>query len=56
MCVHGNPNVLTRDQGTSKLAQGCAGQHSLVEVERWNHPLPAVRVMEPPPIEPRDGR
>jgi biotin/methionine sulfoxide reductase len=24
-CVHGNPNVLTRDVGTSSLAQGCTG-------------------------------
>ncbi len=24
-CVHGNPNVLTRDVGTSALAQGCTG-------------------------------
>ncbi len=23
LCVHGNPNVLTRDVGTSSLAQGC---------------------------------
>ena len=28
LCVHGNPNVLTRDAGTSKLAQGCTGQLS----------------------------
>ena len=26
LCAHGNPNVLTRDIGTSSLAQGCAGQ------------------------------
>ncbi len=26
LCVHGNPNVLTRDIGTSALAQGCTGQ------------------------------
>jgi biotin/methionine sulfoxide reductase len=50
MCVHGNPNVLTLDRGTSKLAQGCAGQHTLVEIERWTGPLPAVRVNEPPEI------
>jgi hypothetical protein len=40
MCVHGNPNVLTFDRGTSKLAQGCSGQHALVQVERWTEPLP----------------
>ena len=38
MCVHGNPNVLTFDRGTSKLAQACSGQHALVEVERWTGP------------------
>ena len=48
MCVHGNPNVLTFDRGTSKLAQGCAGQHALVEVERWTAPLPPLRAYEPP--------
>ena len=26
MCVHGNPNVLTADVGTSALAQGCTGR------------------------------
>ncbi len=25
MCVHGNPNVLTDDVGTSSLARGCTG-------------------------------
>jgi anaerobic selenocysteine-containing dehydrogenase len=25
LCVHGNPNVLTRDVGTSSFAQGCTG-------------------------------
>jgi biotin/methionine sulfoxide reductase len=56
MCVHGNPNVLTFDRGTSKLAQGCSGQHALVEVERWTGPLPPIRAYEPPPIEERSGR
>ncbi|MFN8558273.1 MAG: molybdopterin dinucleotide binding domain-containing protein, partial [Dehalococcoidia bacterium] len=50
MCVHGNPNVLTLDRGTSKLAQGCAGQHALVEVERWEGPLPPIRAYDPPPL------
>jgi biotin/methionine sulfoxide reductase len=47
-CVHGNPNVLTRDVGTSKLAQGCTGQHALVQIERWNDPLPPIRAYDPP--------
>ncbi|MEO8856350.1 MAG: molybdopterin-dependent oxidoreductase [Burkholderiaceae bacterium] len=48
LCRHGNPNVLTRDQGTSSLAQGCSGQLSAVQVERFDEPLPAVRAFDPP--------
>lgn len=48
MCVHGNPNVLTRDAGTSRLAQGCTGQHALVEVERWDGEVPPIRAYDPP--------
>ena len=51
LCVHGNPNVLTQDVGTSKLAQGPTAQSCLVEVERFTEPLPPVRAHEPPPIE-----
>ncbi len=32
----GNPNVLTRDRGTSELAQGPTAQTCLVRVERWS--------------------
>lgn len=52
-CVHGNPNVLTRDVGTSRLSQGCAGQHALVQVERCEGELPPVRAFEPPTIRER---
>jgi biotin/methionine sulfoxide reductase len=55
MCVHGNPNVLTFDRGTSKLAQGCSGQHALVEVARWMGPLPPIRAYDPPPTDRRPG-
>jgi biotin/methionine sulfoxide reductase len=48
LCVHGNPNVVTRDAGTSRLAQGCTGQLCLVEIERFDDPLPPVKVFEPP--------
>ncbi len=51
MCVHGNPNVLTRDVGTSKLGQGPVAQSCLVQIEKWTGPLPAVSVHEPPVIE-----
>lgn len=46
MCIHGNPNILTRDIGTSKLAQGCTGQITTVEVERFTGELPPVRILE----------
>src|SRR3954469_14086813 len=50
MCVHGNPNVLTDDAGTSSLAQGCTGAHVLVQVEKFTGPLPPLRAHEPPVI------
>ncbi|PWC28109.1 molybdopterin-dependent oxidoreductase [Teichococcus aestuarii] len=46
--VHGNPNVLTRDIGTSRLGQGSAAQSCLVEVERFDGALPAVTVHDAP--------
>ena len=49
LCVHGNPNVLTRDAGTSRLAQGCSGQLTLVEIEPYDRPLPPVKAFDPPP-------
>jgi len=48
MCVHGNPNVLTRDAGTSSLAQGCTGQLTAVQLERHDGPVPPMRAYEPP--------
>ena len=47
-CVHGNPNALTRDIGTSRLAQGCTGQVTWVEITRYEGPLPRVRAYDPP--------
>jgi biotin/methionine sulfoxide reductase len=47
-CIHGNPNVLTTDRGTSALAQGCTGQHALVEIERYDGELPPVVAFDPP--------
>ncbi|SFH66089.1 molybdopterin-dependent oxidoreductase [Albimonas pacifica] len=45
---HGNPNVLTRDEGTSRLGQGCSAQSCLVEVEAFTGPVPRVEVFDPP--------
>jgi biotin/methionine sulfoxide reductase len=52
LCVHGNPNAVTRDVGTSSLAQGCTGQLTAVQLERFDEPLPPVHAFEPPPGQP----
>ena len=48
LCVHGNPNVLTRDVGTSALAQGCTGQLTTVQVERFTGNLPPIQAFDGP--------
>ncbi len=48
--VHGNPNVLTVDKGTSSLTQGPISHTTLVEVERYDGDLPAVTAHTPPEI------
>ncbi|SCK19851.1 biotin/methionine sulfoxide reductase [Variovorax sp. HW608] len=48
MCAHGNPNILTFDEGTSRLAQGCSGQLCAVNVERFVGQLPPIRAYDPP--------
>ena len=45
---HGNPNLLTRDRGTSRLAQGPSAHSTLVEVERVTGEIPPVTAFEPP--------
>lgn len=50
VCVHGNPNALTRDRGTSRLAQGPTGQLTRVQVVRFEGPLPELSVLRPPPF------
>jgi biotin/methionine sulfoxide reductase len=50
-CVHGNPNVLTTDAGTSGLAQGSTAHTCMVEVERYDGEIPDIDPFAPPPIE-----
>ena len=50
LCKHGNPNVLTPDKGTSRLAQGPIAHSCLVEVERYEGAPPEVTAFEPPRI------
>ncbi len=53
LCKHGNPNVLTRDVGTSRIGQGPSAQTTLVEVERYEGTPPPVTAFDPPVIEER---
>jgi biotin/methionine sulfoxide reductase len=50
LCLHGNANVLTRDQGTSKLGQGPSSATALVEIERYTEPLKPVAAFDPPRV------
>jgi biotin/methionine sulfoxide reductase len=49
-CRHGNPNVLTADLPSSSLSQGTTAQHAMVEVQRWDRPLPPLTVDKPPTL------
>ena len=46
---HGNPNVLTLDKGTSKLAQGPTAHSTLVEIEKFAGVVPEITVFSQPP-------
>ena len=50
-CRHGNPNVLTADVGTSRLAQACSGAGALVDVAAAG-PAGPIRAWDPPPMAP----
>ena len=45
---HGNPNVLTLDKGTSRLAQGPSAQTTLVQVEKFAGEVPPISAFDPP--------
>jgi biotin/methionine sulfoxide reductase len=47
--IHGNPNVLTLDKGTSKLAQAPSAMSALVQIEKWQGAAPPLKVFAPPP-------
>lgn len=46
--VHGNPNTVTNDIGTSSLAQGPSVNSCLVQIERYDAELPPLRIHRPP--------
>lgn len=45
---HGNPNMLTLDKGSSRLAQSCTAQSTLVEIERFEDQVPAITAYDTP--------
>ena len=49
-CVHGNPNVLTKDKGTSSLSQGPSAHSTLVEVKKYLLDLPPINIFTKPTI------
>jgi len=49
--VHGNPNMLTLDKGSSKLGQGCSANTALVEAERYEGEAAPVKIFCLPKIE-----
>jgi biotin/methionine sulfoxide reductase len=51
MDKHGNPNVLTMDKGTSRLAQCSSAQTALVQVERYTGDVPEITAFVPPQID-----
>ena len=50
VCKAGNPNVLTRDKGTSTLSQGPSAHTCLVWVEAVQGPLDPVTAHNPPQL------
>lgn len=54
--VHGNPNTLTIDKGTSGLSQGNIAHTALVSIERWTKPLPDLSIDRQPNISERPRR
>lgn len=51
ICRNGNPNTLTRDQGTSDLAQGPAAHSCLVSIEKFTVSIGQSKAYLPPVIQ-----
>ena len=48
--IHGNPNAVTNEIGTSSLGQGPSANSCLVEAERYESDLPPLKVLSLPAI------
>jgi biotin/methionine sulfoxide reductase len=44
----GNANVLTRDQGTSRLSQATSAQSTLIQIEKFTGDIPIITAFDPP--------
>lgn len=53
LCRHGNPNTLTRDIGTSGMAQGTTAHSCLVNIEKYSEEAPEIMAFVPPQIQGR---
>ncbi len=49
--LRGNSNTLTMDEPASSLSCGNIASSALVEVQKWEGPLPPVGVFEEPPAQ-----
>jgi biotin/methionine sulfoxide reductase len=54
-CRHGNPNALTLDKGTSRLAQGPIAHSCLVSIEAAESDISPVKAFKPPDIARKAG-
>jgi biotin/methionine sulfoxide reductase len=52
ICIHGNPNVLTIDKGSTGLSQGNIAHTALVSVTKWEGALPDLNVHNQPRFVP----
>jgi len=52
LCVHGNPNILTLDKGSTGLSQGNVAHTALVSISKWPKPLPEIRAHNLPRFVP----
>lgn len=52
-CIHGNPNILTLDKGSTGLSQGNIAHTTLVRIRKWDGPLPQITVHQQPKFETR---
>lgn len=52
-CIHGNPNMLTLDKGSTGLSQGNIAHTALVRIAKWEGALPDITVHAQPLFSPR---